>query len=237
MGRFREIATGTHLAPTMGEGIMRARMLVFVIGMVIGACSGGDPNGDLPLEDDPSAGPSKKAGSGSGTSRGGGNTLPEGRTDDAGPPAPEGSQRDGGTDAGGGSTTPPTTPPPTPTTPFERIEVRYPIVSGLFLTQCTPDGGKTQLVWKTSPSAPDAYSRYADPVYTQLPGAGSPCGTTTSGEYPIVLTAFAAGAIPDGAFVVKCASKGTAQVYKVTTSVGGSPAATWQYPQVDATCP
>lgn len=209
-------------------------MVVFVVGMVVGACSGGGPNGDLPLEDDPSAGPSSRTGGGSSTSRGGGNTLPEGRTDDGGAlPPPDESAHDAGADAKAGGTKPPSTP----TTPFKRIEVRYPIESGLFLTQCTPDGGKTQLVWKSSASAPDAYSRYADPVYTQLPGAGSPCGTTTSGEYPIVLTAFAAGVIPDGTFVVKCASKGTAQVYKVTTSVGGSPAATWQYPQVDATCP
>lgn len=213
---------------------MRARWLVFVVGMVIGACSGGDPNGDLPLLDDPSAGsPTKKSGGG-GVSRGGGTTLP---TADAGTrPPPEGSRRDGGADATAPAPTPPPPPAP-PTTPFERIDVRYPIDAGLFLTQCTPDGGKTQLVWKTSASSADAYSRYADPVYTQPPNVQTPCGSPTSGEHPIVLTAFAEGAIPNGTFVVKCASRGTSHVYKVTTSVGGSPAATWQYPQADMTCP
>lgn len=234
MGRFPRIASGTRLAP---RTFVNARWLVFAIGMVIGACSGADPNGDLPLTDDPNAIPSKKSGGG-GTSKSGGSPLPKGDSDPLPPPPPGTPKPDAGADSGGGtSNPPPPPPPPTPTTPFKRIDVRYPIDAGLFLTQCTPDGGKTQLVWKTSAASADAYSRYADPVYSQLPSAQNPCGSPTGGEYPIVLTAFAEGVIPTGTFVVKCASKGTAHVYKITSAVGGSPAATWQYPQLDSTCP
>lgn len=151
------------------------------------------------------------------------------------PSSPDGSSPRPGEDAGK-TPGPAPTQTPVPTTPFKRIDVRYPVDAGQFITQCSLDA-KTQLVWKTLDTGTDAFARFADPAYYQQPGVFIGCGAKTAGEYPLVFTALAIGDLATGTYVAKCAGGGVAHVYRISGSVEGHPAATYGYAEQHAACP
>jgi hypothetical protein len=204
-------------------------LFISIASLAVTACSSGLHDGDLDMRDGPGV-PKRNP-----------NDPVEPRPSDGvaptGQPAPE-APRDQSNDAGGGASdagsSVDATPPPAPI-PFLKIDLRYPAATDLFITQCSPDE-KTQWVWKTTASGTDAYSRFANPAYTQLPNVLMACGTKSADEFPIVLTWTNAGAIPNGTFVVKCMGPNLGHVYKVTTAVDGRPAATWQYAEVHPAC-
>ena len=146
------------------------------------------------------------------------------------PPVKDG----GGNDSATNDSAPgPTNPPPTP---FLMLDVRYPVDANRYVTQCTPDG-KSQLVWTTTDRGLDENSRFANASYKENPGTNYPCGTIASGEHPIVLSWLPPDGVPVGTWIVRCAGNKTSQVYRVTTTHAGHPAATYQYPETYAACP
>ncbi len=210
--------------------IMRIAVLLSLLAV---ACSGSIPDDGMAgaKHDTKSPAPPATSGgkttpsqptSGDGTGSGGKTPPP--------PPAADAGAHDSGaqTDAGG---TPPSSDP------FRELDVRYPVGDGLYLTQCTPDA-VTQYVWKTTANGTDAYARFADPAYPQMPNVFGSCGAKTNGAYPIVLTWTADdGTIPQGTFVAKCVATARAEVYQITTAVDGHPAATFAYPENHPACP
>jgi hypothetical protein len=202
-----------------------AYSIAFVLGATYGlvGCAEANLPDDVPLVDDATATHTRDAGRDA-SPRGTTSPLP-GRDQPPSAPGPPGLS-----DAGAAPMK-----EPAPMTPFKRIDVRYPLDENVFLAQCTLDA-KTQLVWKTTSSGPDANGRWAEPAYGQAPNVYGGCGAKASGEYPIVITSIAEGALPVGTFLAKCASTGVAHVYRVTGALEGHPAATYQYPEQHAAC-
>jgi hypothetical protein len=116
----------------------------------------------------------------------------------------------------------------------EVLDVRYPMASGLWITQCMPNlSGR--YVWQTTASGKDAYSRWANFMWPEQITTG--CGTMNNGLYPLVFTSLPAGGYR-GTWVTQCLPSGKAQhVYRIDTDVNSHPAAVYLYDEPNAACP
>jgi len=222
---------------------MRGPLVILMLSTLTGvfalaACANETVPDDLVQDDEPAATAARDAGKGATPTKRpkdagpgeaaplppgtGGPATPDASTTDAGagtPPKDAGPGPGKGTDAG--KTVP-------PGTPFKRMDIRYPVEAGDYVLQCTLDA-KTQLVWKTSASGTDENARFADPAYGQQPNVYGGCGAKVNGEYPLVFSSLADGALPAGTYVVKCSSATRGDVYRVSGALEGHPSATFMY--------
>lgn len=132
-----------------------------------------------------------------------------------------------------GSVTPP--PPPSGgTMSTARVDVRYPVASGLWITECVPDRSG-QYAFQTGSSGKDGSSRWADFKWPEA--VTGDCGTASGGLYPMIFKSSAAGTLR-GTWVTQCLASGKTQhVYRVDTDVAGHPAAGYLYDETNTSCP
>jgi hypothetical protein len=116
----------------------------------------------------------------------------------------------------------------------QRLDVRYPMASGLWITQCIPDlSGR--YVWQTTSTGKDANSRWANFMWPET--ITSPCGPLNNGLYPLIFTSLPASTYL-GTWVTQCLPAGRVQhVYRIDTNVNNNPAAVYLYDEPNAACP
>lgn len=125
-------------------------------------------------------------------------------------------------------------PPPAGTMSTQRVDVRYPVGGGLWLTECVPDRSG-QYAFQTSSSGKDASSRWADFKWPE--GVTGDCGTQKGGMYPMIFKSSPAGTLR-GTWVTQCLPSGKTQhVYRIDSDVAGHPAAGFLYDEPNGACP
>lgn len=116
----------------------------------------------------------------------------------------------------------------------QRLDVRYPMSAGIWITQCLPDlSGR--YVWQTTSTGKDASSRWANFMWPE--GVTSACGSLSNGLYPLVFTSLPPSTYL-GTWVTQCLASGhTQHVYRIETNVNNAPAAVYLYDEPNGACP
>ena len=117
--------------------------------------------------------------------------------------------------------------------PFPALDIRHPVGSGEWVTQCN-HAGDGERAWLTRAGGRDAYSRWAEAKYPQE--ALSSCGEAREGKRPLVFRSAAAGTL-GAAWITTCSDEpGVAHVFQVDGEVDGRPAAGFHHDERDESC-
>jgi 3D (Asp-Asp-Asp) domain-containing protein len=152
---------------------------------------------------------------------------------EAGDPGPNGEPGGGGAASGGEPAPEPVIEDRPEGGPFHALEVRYPVGEGGWITQCTEAGDEE--VWRTRAGGRDAYSRWAEAKYPQVPADS--CGDPRDGKHPLVFRSEAGGSL-GGTWIGTCAGADhVANVFQVDGDIDGHPAAPFHHSEIDESCP